>query len=84
MEELNDLRLELKQDFRDFLEQDFGTETGQGKYAHQIQDILKQYPITKKVRLEVDLQGEEEDVLLGHRILIFFCFELLFSILCVI
>lgn len=58
MDELSDLRQELKRDFRDFLEQDFGTETGQGKYAQQIQDILKSYVTTKRVRLEVDLQGK--------------------------
>ena len=57
MDELSELRQELKRDFRDFLEQDFGIETGQGKYAQQIQDILKDYPTTKRLRLEVDLQG---------------------------
>lgn len=59
MEEVSELRQELKRDFRDFLEQDFGTDTGQGKYAQQIQDIMKQYPNTKRVRLEVDLQGRQ-------------------------
>lgn len=57
MEDLTEIRLELKQDFKDFLEQDFGSETGQGKYMEQIQDILKKFPATKAVRLEVDLQG---------------------------
>lgn len=57
MDDLTILREELKRDFRNFLEQDFGAETKQGKYINQIQDILKQYPTTKKVRLEVDLQG---------------------------
>ncbi|KAL4523059.1 hypothetical protein Ndes2526A_g07774 [Nannochloris sp. 'desiccata'] len=56
MDEQSELRQELKRDFRDFLEQDFGIETGQGKYAQQIADILKQYPTTKSVRLAVDLQ----------------------------
>ena len=58
MDELSDLRQELKRDFRDFLEQDFGAETGQGKYINQVHDILKQYQTTKRLRLEVDLQGE--------------------------
>lgn len=57
MDEQSELRQELKRDFHDFLEQDFGIETGQGKYAQQIADILKQYPTTKSVRLAVDLQG---------------------------
>jgi len=57
MDEQSELRQELKRDFRDFLEQDFGFETGQGKYVQQIDEIIKQYPTTKSVRLEVDLQG---------------------------
>ena len=58
MDESSDLRAELKRDFHDFLSADFAVETGHGKYAKQMQDILKQYPTTKRVRLEVDLQGE--------------------------
>lgn len=57
MEEVDELRLELKRDFRDFLEQDFGSSTGQGKYMEQVHDILKDFPSTKSVRLCVDLQG---------------------------
>lgn len=56
MDEQAELRLELKRDFRDFLEQDFGLETGQGKYMEQIQHVLRQFPTTKAVRVEVDLQ----------------------------
>ena len=59
MDENSELRSELKRDFREFLEQDFGFETGQGKYAKQIEEILKQYTTTKRMRLEVDLQGEK-------------------------
>ncbi len=58
MDEIAELRGEIKRDFRDFLEQDFGVETGEGKYAQQIQGILKHYPSTKRLRLEVDLQGK--------------------------
>ncbi len=57
MDELSDLRLELKRDFTEFLEQDFGIETGQGKYAQQIATILKDFATTKRLRLGVDLQG---------------------------
>lgn len=57
MEDRSDILQELKRDFRDFLDQDFGAETGQGKYAQQISKILKDYSTTKKVRLDVDLQG---------------------------
>ena len=53
MDEVAELRQEIKRDFRDFLEHDFG----HSKYAQQIQDILKHYPTTHKLRLEVDLQG---------------------------
>ena len=58
MDEQSELRLELKRDFTDFLDQDFGRETGVGRYVKKVDDIIKQYPITKRVRLEVDLQGE--------------------------
>lgn len=57
MDEQSELHQELKRDFGDFLEQDFGIETGQGKYAQQIQELLKQYPTSKTLRLKVDLQG---------------------------
>lgn len=56
MDDSSELRQELKRDFGDFLEQDFGRETGQGKYAQRIDDIVKHYTTTKRVRLEVDLQ----------------------------
>lgn len=58
MEDL-ELRRQIKEQFTDFLEQDFGAETGHGKYEQQLQDIIKQYPSTKSIRLEVDLQGEQ-------------------------
>lgn len=61
MNDIGEDRRELHRDFRDFLEQDFGSETGEGKYAQQIQQIIKQYPATKRVRLEVDLQGKSDD-----------------------
>lgn len=50
-------RLELKRDFTEFLDSDFGAQTGQGKYVQAIADIIKHYATTKRVRLEVDLQG---------------------------
>lgn len=58
MDEQSELRLELKRDFTEFLDQDFGRETGEGRYVRKVDDIVKQYPQTKRVRLEVDLQGE--------------------------
>lgn len=58
MDEQSELRLELKRDFTEFLDQDFGRETGQGRYVQKVDDLLKQYPQTKRVRLPVDLQGE--------------------------
>lgn len=57
MDEQSELRLELKRDFTEFLDQDFGRETGAGRYVKKVDDIIKQYPQTKRVRLEVDLQG---------------------------
>lgn len=57
MDEQSELRLELKRDFTEFLDQDFGRETGVGRYVKKVDDILKQYAQTKRVRLEVDLQG---------------------------
>ena len=57
MDEQSELRLELKRDFTEFLDQDFGRETGVGRYVKKVDDIAKQYPQTKRVRLEVDLQG---------------------------
>ncbi|EFN53439.1 hypothetical protein CHLNCDRAFT_25737 [Chlorella variabilis] len=56
MDEQSELRLELKRDFTEFLDQDFGRETGQGRYVQKVDDLLKQYPQTKRVRLPVDLQ----------------------------
>ena len=50
-------RLELKRDFVEFLDSDFGAQTGRGKYVEAIGDIMKHYPTTKRVRLEVDMQG---------------------------
>lgn len=58
MDEQSELRLELKRDFTEFLDQDFGRETGVGRYVQKVDDIIKQYSQTKRVRLEVDLQGE--------------------------
>lgn len=60
MDEQSELRLELKRDFTEFLDQDFGRETGEGRYVRKVDDIAKQYPQTKRVRLEVDLQGEQD------------------------
>lgn len=57
MDEQSELRLELKRDFTEFLDQDFGRETGVGRYVKKVDDLLKQYSQTKRVRLEVDLQG---------------------------
>lgn len=57
MDEQSELRLELKRDFTEFLDQDFGRETGVGRYVQKVDDIIKQYSQTKRVRLEVDLQG---------------------------
>ncbi len=57
MDEQTEMRLELKRDFTEFLDSDFGRQTGQGKYVEAIADIIKQYPTTKRVRLEVDMQG---------------------------
>ena len=58
MDESSELRLELKREFTDFLDQDFGRETGEGKYVRRVGDIVKHYTQAKRVRLEVDLQGE--------------------------
>ena len=58
MDELSEVRRELQRDFKEFLDQDFGAETGAGKYAQQMQDIIKHYSTVKRVRLAVDLQGE--------------------------
>lgn len=58
MDEQSELRLELKRDFTEFLDQDFGRETGSGRYVKRVDDIIKAYPQTNRVRLEVDLQGE--------------------------
>jgi DNA replication licensing factor MCM3 len=56
MDEQSELRLELKRDFTELLDNDFGRETGAGRYVKKIDDIIKQYPTTKRVRLDVDLQ----------------------------
>eukprot|EP00889_Picochlorum_renovo_P006981 jgi/Picre1/34011/NNA_001488.t1 len=56
MNEQDELRLELKRDFRDFLEHDFGAERQGGKYVDQIRGILKNFHVSKAVRLDVDLQ----------------------------
>ncbi|GAB4814312.1 hypothetical protein N2152v2_001358 [Parachlorella kessleri] len=56
MDEQNEMRLELKRDFTEFLDSDFGLQTGRGKYMEAIGNIMKQYPVTKRVRLEVDMQ----------------------------
>ena len=53
MDEAAESRLENKRQFQEFLQHDFG----HNKYALQMQDILKQYPTTRRLRLEVDLQG---------------------------
>lgn len=52
-----EVRLELKREFTEFLDQDFGAETGEGKYVQRIETLVKQYESTKRIRLEVDLQG---------------------------
>jgi DNA replicative helicase MCM subunit Mcm2 (Cdc46/Mcm family) len=52
----NELRLELRRDFGDFLEQDFGRETGEGKYVRRVDGLIKAFPATRSVRLDVDLQ----------------------------
>jgi DNA replicative helicase MCM subunit Mcm2 (Cdc46/Mcm family) len=52
----NELRLELRRDFGDFLEQDFGRETGEGKYVRRVDGLIKAFPTTHSVRLDVDLQ----------------------------
>lgn len=57
MSGLGELHSELKRDFRDFLEHDFGAETQSGKYLDQVRTILKNFPVTKSARLDVDLQG---------------------------
>ncbi len=56
MDDNSELRQGLKVEFAEFLEQDFGRETGEGKYAKRVDGIVKLYPTTKRVRLEVDLQ----------------------------
>ncbi len=53
----SELHSELKRDFREFLDHDFGGQTGSGKYHEQVRGILKKFPDTKSVRLDVDLQG---------------------------
>ncbi len=53
----SELHSELKRDFREFLDHDFGGQTGSGKYHEQVRGILKKFPETKSVRLDVDLQG---------------------------
>jgi hypothetical protein len=65
MDEQTELKQELKRDFAEFLDQDFGVETGEGKYVRKVEDIVKQYAITKRVRIEVDLQGEGLNVILN-------------------
>lgn len=59
MDEYSESRVEAKRDFTDFLDSDYGRATGEGKYVKMIDDIIKYYPTTKSVRLEVDLQGEQ-------------------------
>lgn len=57
MNEQDHLRLELKRDFREFLEHDFGAERQGGKYLDQVRGILKTFHASKAIRLDVDLQG---------------------------
>lgn len=57
MDQNSELRLELKRDFGDFLDQDFGEETGKGKYVKRLGDLMKHYAQTQRARLEVDLEG---------------------------
>lgn len=59
MDEQTEQRLELKRDFTEFLDSDWGRQTGKGKYVEAIADIMKAYPTTKVVRLDVDMQGKE-------------------------
>ena len=49
--------LVIRREFGEFLDSDFSRETGVGRYVKRVDDIIKQYPQTKRVRLEVDLQG---------------------------
>jgi hypothetical protein len=58
----SELHSELKRDFREFLDYDFGGQTGSGKYHDQVRGILKKFPETKSVRLDVDLQGMSSGV----------------------
>jgi hypothetical protein len=58
----SELHSELKRDFREFLDHDFGGQTGNGKYHEQVRGILKKFPETKSVRLDVDLQGMSSGV----------------------
>lgn len=53
-----ELRLELRREFGEFLDADYGTETGEGKYVRRIADLMKDYAQTKRARLDIDLQGE--------------------------
>lgn len=50
-------RLEAKRDFADFLDSDYGRDTGEGKYVKKIEELMKKYPSTKTIRLDVDVQG---------------------------
>jgi hypothetical protein len=53
-------RNDLKAQFRDFLEQDFGGATGEGVYVRKVDELIKNHATTKAARLEVDLQGEPD------------------------
>ena len=53
----SELHSELKRDFREFLDADFGGQTRSGKYQDQVRGILKKFPEAKTVRLDDDLQG---------------------------
>lgn len=57
MDEVSEARLEAKRDFAELLDSDYGRETGEGLYVKKIDDIIKKYPETKTVRLDVDVQG---------------------------
>ncbi|KFM25074.1 DNA replication licensing factor MCM3-like protein 3 [Auxenochlorella protothecoides] len=60
LDDSNVARLEAKRDFADFLDSDYGRDTGEGKYVKKIEDMMKKYPTTKTIRLDVDVQDLSE------------------------
>lgn len=61
MDEYSEARLEAKRDFADFLDSDYGRDTGEGKYVKKVQDLAKKYTASKSIRLDVDVQGEARE-----------------------